>query len=578
MKAKTVILIVLIVLLPLLLLAWAAMRMAESEQDLVQRRFLVLMEDRLRDVNRNIKTFFDDAERHLQTVTQLDELDVESLRETIRREPRVLQIFVLSERGQLLYPNPTQPLNTAEQNFLRSTAKMFTGQDLRDAVLQTENNSDSSRSNSQSQSGTQLPSRSDSTNRMAAQSAEPGLQPNEEQQVERLFKESNGWFTWYWDRGMNLIYWQRRPSGRIVGAALERGRWIADLIAELPNTVDHAESSSVQATKEKPTLETRMRLVNASAETIYQWGPFEAPSGTEPFCEIPVAAPLSSWRLQCLIPVDQIGINSRGASAGLMVGLAAVAMALSSMAWELYRDYSMGMREAAQQVSFVNQVSHELKTPLTNIRLYAELMERDLTALSAADAKQPMHRLSVILSESERLSRLIGNVLTLARQQRRSLQPQAQSIIPNELIQHAVDRFRPSLEDLSIEMNLRLDAKRPMNLDPDFLEQILANLISNVEKYAAAGRSLRIQSSQDGDRLSILVEDSGPGIPKSKWSEVFRPFTRLSNSVSAAAGTGIGLSIARELARLHGGNISLEDCQTGCRFLVTLRELRMETV
>ncbi|MEZ6061132.1 MAG: HAMP domain-containing sensor histidine kinase [Planctomycetaceae bacterium] len=555
MKLRSLILILMIVLLPLALLTVAVVRLASGEQAMVRQRFRELMEQRLHDINGNIVRTFDDISRKMQGVTEIDDFDVDSLRQRNRREPGVLQLFVISESGQLLYPDPSQPLNSTEQNFLLHTARMFTGQDLRDAVLQ------------QNGAEERLPSIS---NRMATvpQSESDAVQ---QAVLPPVRGASSGWFVWYWDRGLNLIYWQQRPSGRIVGAALERSRWIADLIADLPDTALFASASNSDDAHAPEPLESRIRLMNASGETVYQWGRFEAADDDEPFCEIPVTAPLASWRLQCFVPERQLAVTGRSAYAGLFAGLVAVAAALTAMAFVLYRDYSRDMREAAQQVSFVNQVSHELKTPLTNIRLYAELLETDLESIPAADAERPRDRLNVILSEGQRLSRLIGNVLTFARQKRRTLQPQPRTELPDDVIRKVVERFQPALDEAGIRVQLNLAASESAEFDPDFLEQILGNLISNVEKYGHAGGVLRVFSSRSGDRITIDVEDAGPGIEVSRRDEVFRPFSRLSRSVSYAAGTGIGLSIARELARLHGGDIVLVDSECGCRFRVSLQ-------
>ena len=116
-----------------------------------------------------------------------------------------------------------------------------------------------------------------------------------------------------------------------------------------------------------------------------------------------------------------------------------------------------------------------------------------------------------------------------------------------------------------------LNASEPARIDADFLEQIVGNLISNVEKYAAAGKSLRISSRVESGSAIVDVADAGPGIPKSDHDRVFAPFVRGSNEIRAVAGTGIGLSIARELARLHGGDLTLLESTTGCVFRVVLR-------
>ena len=381
----------------------------------------------------------------------------------------------------------------------------------------------------------------------------------------KAFEESSGWFVWYWDRGLNLIYWQRRPSGHIVGCALERARWMADLVAQLPETVA-SDSDSGRS------IETRVRLVNSAAAPVYQWGNFEPAEDARPLCEVPLAVPLASWRLQCFVPIDQLTTGTgRSVYLSLFASLAAVAISLAVIAFFFVREYARDMKEASQQVSFVNQVSHELKTPLTNIRMYAELLERDLDSVSTEEADRPRQRLEIIRSEGQRLTRLIGNVLTFARQKRKTLQLQPSEVVPDQLIERIVDRFRPAFADQQIEITVDADASGTMQIDPDFLEQIVGNLLSNVEKYAASGGSLNVCSSVQGDLLTLDVCDAGPGIQKSKRERVFEPFARITNDVSYAAGTGIGLSIARELARLHGGDVVLRDADTGCWFRVTMK-------
>jgi signal transduction histidine kinase len=382
------------------------------------------------------------------------------------------------------------------------------------------------------------------------------------------FLPSNGWFVWYWDRGLNLIYWQRRPSGHIVGAALERARWISDLISWLPET---ERSGSKLGSSD---VQTAFRVLSSSSEVVYEWGD-DVTTDAVPFCEAPVAAPLASWRLQCFIPPDQIATGGgRSAYLGFAAGLGAFAITLTSLAWLLYRDYSRDMREASQQVSFVNQVSHELKTPLTNIRLYADLLEHDLEQVEADQSEKPLRRLEVISSEAQRLSRLIGNVLTFARQQRKTLQLHPVSVNVIELVRQIADRFTPSLQNHGMEIQVSGGPGNELWLDPDFVEQILGNLISNVEKYAATGRHLEIRVAVSSEFATIDVIDAGPGIPTAHRASVFQPFSRLSSDLRASTGTGIGLSITRELARLHGGDVELKDSATGCWFQVRLKSQR----
>jgi len=379
------------------------------------------------------------------------------------------------------------------------------------------------------------------------------------------FLPSSGWFVWYWDRGLNLIYWQRRPSGHIVGAALERSRWIADLISWLP------ESEGSVSGQRTVAVSTSFRVLSSSAESVYEWGS-DIPKQAVPFCECPLAAPLASWRVQCFVPADQIAAGGgRGAMLGFAAGMGAFTLMLTAMAWLLYRDYSRDMREASQQVSFVNQVSHELKTPLTNIRLYADLLERDLEQVSSELTERPLRRLEIINSEAQRLSRLIGNVLTFAQQHRKTLQIQPVEVDLTGLVRQIAERFTPSLANHGIEVTVEGPGGCLLWLDPDFVEQILGNLLSNVEKYAATGRQLTIRTALTRQDAIIDVRDAGPGIAKAQRASLFLPFSRLSKDLRASTGTGIGLSITRELARLHGGDVILKESVSGCWFQVHLK-------
>ena len=271
------------------------------------------------------------------------------------------------------------------------------------------------------------------------------------------------------------------------------------------------------------------------------------------------------------MPDDQLTASGNGSWLGLAAMLATIALVLGLCGYFLVREYARDMRSAEQQVSFVNQVSHELKTPLTNIRMYAELLERDFDHLETDVETVSRKRLDVILSESQRLSRLIGNVLTFARHRRDTLTLRPTQVVPAQVIEQIVDRFRPSLEEKGITIDVTSTGQEAMSLDTDILEQIVGNLISNVEKYAASGRQLGIDSCAADGELTINVRDAGPGIKASNRELVFEPFRRECNDVSSATGTGIGLSIAQELTRLHGGDLVLKESQQGCWFQATLK-------
>jgi signal transduction histidine kinase len=310
-------------------------------------------------------------------------------------------------------------------------------------------------------------------------------------------------------------------------------------------------------------------LQDARNAPLYQWGGYRPGAKELPFIRLALAPPLGAWSLEYYAPAAEFGRRvSGGALFNLGAAVGVVALALVALAAYFYRASSREMRAAARKVSFVNQVSHELKTPLTNIRMYAELLEERLPE----DDGQARGHLGIVVAESRRLSRLINNILTFARQRQARPTLHAAPGDVDATIAAALESFRPVLEEAGVEIAFSPNAGRQVMMDSDALEQILGNLFSNVEKYALGGKTLEVASRQDGDRTEITVADRGPGIPAGQAEEVFRPFVRLSDKLTdGVAGTGIGLTIARDLARLHGGDVTLEPSAAGARFKVVLR-------
>lgn len=524
MTRKLAIVLLLIVCLPLLLLAWLGARLVRDQQTMMRQQLRELLAEQLHDTDQLVQRYFQQREAEFLTLTTLQAYDSASIRVFLRSQPRVTQLFVQNANGDLLHPDVDQPLNQSERDFLERASTILTDKDLVRAAANLESDTPLLRDN--------------------------GM--------------THGWHIWYWGRGVNLIFWRRDDAGNIVAVELDRARWISDLIAELPQ-------SSVATRDEIAASSSRIQLVDSNGQVVYQWGNYE-PGDKPAFVESPVSAPLTSWRLKYFVADETLAAGSKsGLMINLIAGLVVVAICLAGLAAYFYRESSRELREAATRVNFVNQVSHELKTPLTNIRMYADLLHDDLSTLENMESRKPMSRLQVIVSESQRLSRLIGNVLTFARQQRGhiSLDPTEGRI--DDVIRGVLGRFAPVFSAKSIEVTLNAGAENDVKFDRDSLEQVLTNLLSNVEKYAADGRQLRITSSQVAETTKIVIADNGPGIPRSDHERIFEPFYRGCDKLESATGAGIGLSIARSLARQHGGDVILLDSDKGARFEVTLR-------
>tara|TARA_R110002072_G_scaffold271038_2_gene430916 strand:- start:9023 stop:10681 length:1659 start_codon:yes stop_codon:yes gene_type:complete len=541
---KSFILLMLIVVLPLGGLTWLGVRVARDDEAALKQRFEEVFATQLHDIDGVVSRHFESTSIELRNTARQVESNPDSIRALIRRTPKLRQVLVLDNVGSVLHPDSNLDLNLTEREFLHEAQELIRDRDL---IHVSTGQSDSVQK--KQQAGAALPTRNEERGSL---SATPG-------------GADEGWHAWYWGRGVHLIYWQRRSDGTVVGLFIERGRWMADLIAALPETMSRQHDGASVATT------ARFRLIDSMGQSMYEWGEFEPPDGSMSLTETAVSSPLTSWRLQAFVPDSLLAGARRGTAFQLASGIGAVAGALAVLVTVFWREYSREVRQASQRVSFVNQVSHELKTPLTNIRMYADLLADDLENLEPSTGGKSVDRLRVIISESQRLSRLISNVLTFGRQQRDALILRPRPASPDELVRRVVEQFRPNLSRLGIQTELNLDVEQPMMIDPDAVEQILVNLISNVEKYAADGKLLKIETCRDDSTLRVIVSDAGPGIPLSMQRTVFEPFVRVSSRLEDAAGTGIGLSIARDLARLHGGDLTMMDSKTGARFSVELR-------
>jgi two-component system, OmpR family, sensor histidine kinase VicK len=209
---------------------------------------------------------------------------------------------------------------------------------------------------------------------------------------------------------------------------------------------------------------------------------------------------------------------------------------------------------------FVANVSHELRTPLTTIKSYAEALDDGaLNEPSLAD-----RFVGVIQNETERMIRLVTDLLHLSRFDSRRNQLRRQKTDLSDMLEEVVDRFSIQLSQKSITASVRADQQlKDVWLDRDGIDQVLDNLVSNAIKYTPDGGAIDISAqTHEAGYLAIVVKDNGIGIPKKDLARIFERFYRVDKARSRnMGGTGLGLSIAREIVRAHGGTISLESEQ-----------------
>jgi signal transduction histidine kinase len=203
-----------------------------------------------------------------------------------------------------------------------------------------------------------------------------------------------------------------------------------------------------------------------------------------------------------------------------------------------------------QSMRFSADASHELKTPLTVLRSGVEALLRS-DSLTEVDQQT----VAALLEQIHRISSITSGLLLLARADAGKLVLDQSAVDLRELIVACVDDARIVAEPSRIEIDLTLPDRAPVRGDKTRLMQIVSNLLDNAVKYNFPGGSVEITLEKTGESWSLKVANTGPGIAREQQRHVFERFFRAEHS-SSIAGHGLGLSLARELARAHGGDLT----------------------
>jgi signal transduction histidine kinase len=204
---------------------------------------------------------------------------------------------------------------------------------------------------------------------------------------------------------------------------------------------------------------------------------------------------------------------------------------------------------------FMSSVTHELRTPLTSIRAFAELM-RDDPQMEAAQRQQ---FLGLVVAEAERLSRLVNQVLDMAKIESGHAQWQHEAIDLRELIAHAVQTTGEAFRERGATVTVQQPATVPvLHADRDRLLQVLINLLSNAAKFVPPGAGrVTVTLSCDAQAARIEVQDNGPGIALAQQQLVFEKFRQGGDAANRPQGTGLGLPISRQIVEHFGGRMWL---------------------
>lgn len=353
-----------------------------------------------------------------------------------------------------------------------------------------------------------------------------------------------GWVPWTVDGRMHLLGWLELGGAvGVRGVELEVAALVARLGGALPAETNPGEGYALR--------DDRGRIMHQAG-----WVPAE---GGTVVARLPVAAAvLPGWEIVAFLAAPDRS-DPAGSSfillGTLLVGILVVAILAggSLLFWQARQSEA----EAAQKTSFVANVSHEFKTPLTTIRLYAELLEQGRVP---DDAKRGEY-LRTIGRETQRLARLVGNALDFSRLEQGKKKYAREPLDLAAELGRLLDTQAPRLAEAGLVLRREGPAvPLPVTADRDAIEQIVLNLFDNAVKYAGAGGEVVVElAAGPAGGATVRVLDRGPGVPAEHRERIFEKFHRVDDTLTAAGtGTGLGLSIARQLARGLGGELRHE--------------------
>jgi signal transduction histidine kinase len=287
-----------------------------------------------------------------------------------------------------------------------------------------------------------------------------------------------------------------------------------------------------------------------------------------------LSAPLSE--LELIFTINQlpagVGAQVVGWTAALLF------LILCSGLYLMYRSASKQIDLTHQQQNFVSAVSHELKTPLTSIRMYGEILREGW----ASEEKQKLYY-DYIFDESERLSRLINNVLQLARTTRNEQSADAEYMTVAELLDTIRSKVTTQVEHAGFILNIQSDheaQQATILVDPDWFAQIVINLVDNAIKFSANAdkKVIDIGCKQPTNKsIQFSVRDYGSGIPKSHIKKIFKLFYRTENELTReTVGTGIGLALVQQLSEAMNGKVDVVNCSPGVEFRVSFPNTQVD--
>ncbi|MFO1515276.1 MAG: HAMP domain-containing sensor histidine kinase [Verrucomicrobiota bacterium] len=575
---KVAIVFVLAVLVPSAVLAWLAFRSLRDQQFVLERQQSLLYQgvtDALAKsvadtLARQQRDFADQAENLL--ATKDPRVAAAGFDEQLRQQWPAAEVgFAVTIAGSLLCPSPTNSpearLFCADNgSFLgnRESAEVYWNANLKNTVLLANNTVNPLQSLSPAQNQTSSsdngwlsygkakarkvdPVQKQDLNEPAAQDQTfSKVIPSEGEFHQLIGSETDGMLARFLQNKLKLMFWHRlnRDPQLVFGAQLALPRVIDAVRPFIQPHVGVREDICVALLDE-----------NARPMVLSDQG-FQS-NWKRPFVSSEIGEALPHWEVAVYLrnpaQLSQVAQTTR-LTLGLLIVVMVLAIGVGS--WLIVNDLSRQLTLARQKTDFVSNVSHELKTPLTSIRMFAELLAEG----RVSDPAKQRSYLGIITAETARLTRLINNVLDFARLDQGEKTYNFSACDLARLTLDTAETYRPHLEQAGFTLICSApDQPLPVRGDADALAQVLVNLLSNAEKYSNGQKEIAVEVSRPGGTrpcAEVRVLDRGPGVPRGAEEKIFEKFHRACDSLSSGIqGSGLGLTLARQIARAHGGDV-----------------------
>ncbi len=347
--------------------------------------------------------------------------------------------------------------------------------------------------------------------------------------------------------GLELLFWTRTADGGTAGCLVNLSRLSERLLALLPAPFAG---------------ECILTVLDEAAEPLLTPPDGRALDWQRPFAALELHESLPRWEVASyLADPDLFASQVRMRTSLLWLLVAILVASIGGGGAFVFQGLGRELRAAQQRTTFVANVSHELKTPLTSIRMFAEMLRDG----RQADPERRQRYLDLMVAESGRLTRLVNNVLDFSQLEQGRKRYTLRETDLVGLCRGVLETERPRLELAGFAVAFHAaEGPAAVLADEDALRQVLGNLLSNAEKYSTDRRDIGVETGTAGGRPFFRVLDRGIGIEPEHATRIFREFYRVDDSLTTRVkGTGLGLSIARRIVRDHGGELSYEPREGG---------------